>query len=290
MTAADDLARVLAQQTGGQGIISAQVVDVTETGVNVLYQGTLLIDVACADSYRDRKAGDWVAVRPGARPVVMWRLGPDPAESEAAKVAVSALTWGTGTPAGPDWQSVTQLFVRADAAGQGQLYAQVAAVSTPSPSDPGAGSVTISPTDSGSWRNGRPDSYAEYPMQGDWTGGGARRGGWFYGTKIADACAGRTVTKMTVSFTRRTGSGANAKRPLHLYLHDHTSPPSGQLDLDDGPEELLSLSVGGKGAATLPAAWRAALASGSARGLAIYDTGRDDYMAVSDGRITITFS
>jgi hypothetical protein len=52
---------------------------------------------------------------------------------------------------------------------------------------------------------------------------------------------------MTVKFTRRTGSGVNAKRPLHLYLHNYSSAPSGQLNLGDGPEELLSLSVGATG-------------------------------------------
>lgn len=127
-------------------------------------------------------------------------------------------------------------------------------------------------------------------MQGDWTGSGNRSGAWFYGTKIADACAGKTVASMTVAFSRKSGSGVNGKRPLHLYLHGYTSAPSGQLNLGDGPEELLSLSVGTKGTATLPASWRSALASGSARGLAIYSSGRGDYMGVTGGAITIKFS
>ncbi len=77
---------------------------------------------------------------------------------------------------------------------------------------------------------------------------------------------------------------------MHLYLHNYTSPPSGQLNTVAGPEELLSLSVGAKGVATLPASWRSQLASGSARGLAIYAQGRSDYMAVTGGSLTITFS
>ncbi|SDL43172.1 hypothetical protein SAMN05421806_1401, partial [Streptomyces indicus] len=135
-----------------------------------------------------------------------------------------------------------------------------------------------------------PDDYASTPTQGDWTGGGNRRGAWFYGSKIAQACAGKTVAKMTVQFTRRRGSGVNAKRPMHLYLHNYTSAPGGQLNLGAGPEELVSLSVGAKGTATLPASWRNALASGSARGLAIYASGRNDYAAFTGGTITITFS
>lgn len=303
MSSAEDLGRALVGAAPAAPTVSAQVVDVTESGVNLNYQGTLLLDVPCPDSYRGRAAGDWVAVRPGVAPVVLWRLGPDPggtdtasvqqiaADTAADMIAVSAYTWGTAAP-GAGWDQVTTLWTRRDANGVGQLYAQIAG-STPSPTPPTTRppkTVTISATSSDSWRSGRRDDYASYPMQGDWTGGGNRRGAWFYGTAIADACAGKTVSSMRVALTRRSGSGVNAKRPLHLYLHDYTSPPSGQLELGAGPEELLSLSAGGKGTATLPASWRSALASGSARGLAIYASGRTDYMAVMGGQITITFS
>jgi hypothetical protein len=290
---------------GGLQTVSATVTDVTEDGtVHLELQGAQLYDVACTDAYRNRKAGDVVAVRRGAIPVVLWRLGADPAETEAAAVetvakqasldvqVVRAATYGTTAPTGTGWQAATAVYTR-KVAGKLELYFQVPDASDPSPTTPDVpapGPVTISPTASGSWRSGRPDDYASYPMQGDWTGGGNRRGGWFYGTKIAEACAGKSVAKMTVSFTRRRGSGANSQRPLHLYLHGYTSPPSGQLNLGDGPEDLLRLSVGAKGTATLPSAWRTALASGSARGLAIYASGSADYMAVSGGSITITFS
>ncbi|WP_431784318.1 hypothetical protein [Streptomyces chumphonensis] len=296
----EDLA--LASATGGGGtIVSAQVVDVTDTGtVNLMLGGALILDVQCADSYRGRQAGDWVAVRPGARPVVMWRLGEDPGALDEDAVreialdaqAVRAATWGTGAPAGTGWMQATAVFVRRAADGKAELYAQVGSVVEPPEESTGAvpRPATISATESGSWRSGRPDDYASYPMQGDWTGGGNRRGAWFYGTKVADACQGKTVAKMQVTFTRRRGSGANAKRPLHLYLHTYTGPPSGQLGISHGPEELLSLSVGGTGTATLPATWRDRLASGTSRGLAIYANGSRDYMAVSGGTIKITFS
>lgn len=294
-----------AQGLGGQ-IVGAQVDDVTESGrVNLILDGVLHLEVACADSYTDREPGDWVAVCTGPRPVVIWRLGADPGSASpdrvrelAADVAsdmipITAYTWGTDPPAGAGWQQVTALWTRPDSNGIGQLYAQLSTAGAPSPTPPATRppkSATISPTASGSWRNGRPDDYASTPMQGDWTGNGPRRGAWFYSSAIATACAGKTVASMTVAFTRKTGSGANAKRPLHLYLHGYTTPPSGQLSLGAGPEELLRLSVGAKGTATLPAAWCTALASGAARGLAIYTTGRDDYMGVSGGAITIKFS
>jgi len=205
---------------------------------------------------------------------------------------VRAATYGTGAPAGSGWQAASAVYVR-KVDGRLELYFQVPSDADPSPGTPSVPSpkpVTISPTDSGTWRNNRPDEYASAPTQGDWTGRGNRRGGWFYGSAIQNACAGKTVAKMTVAFTRKTGSGVNAKRPMHLYLHSHSSPPSGQLNLGDGPEDLLRLSVGAKGTATLPKSWATALASGSAKGLAIYASGSTDYMSVTGGKITISFS
>jgi hypothetical protein len=284
---------------------TATVIDVTADGrVNLDLLGTLVPDVPCTDSYRNRAAGDTVAVQLGARPVVLWRLGDDPAETDATSIkelaanaaqdliAISAYTWGTGAPGGSGWQTVTQLYTRKDSNGIGQLYAQIGGADTSPPETPTRPpkTVSITPTDSGSWRSGRPDEYASAPTQGDWTGRGNRRGGWFYGTQIASACSGKTVSKMTVTLTRKRSTGRNSKVPIHLYLHNHTSAPSGQLNLGDGPEELLRLSVGAKGTATLPSSWRTALASGSARGLAIYATGSTDYAGLTGGTITITFS
>jgi len=287
-------------------VMSAQVADVTESGrVNIrLGNGDLLLEVACPDSYRNRAAGDWVAVRMSAKPVVLWRLGDDPGENDDSRIqeiaqetaldlqAVRAATYGTGAPSGSGWQQASEVHVR-KVDGKVEVYFKVASVADPSPSTPGVPApkaTTISPTDSGSWRGGRPDEYHSTPTQGDWTGRGNERGAWFYGSAISNACSGKTVASMKVVFSRKSGSGVSAKRPLHLYLHSHSSAPSGQLNLGDGPEELLSLSVGAKGTATLPASWRSQLASGSAKGLAIYSSGSRDYMAVTGGKITITFS
>lgn len=287
-------------------VISAMVADVTASGrVNIqLGNGDLLTEVACPDSYRNRAAGDWVAVRLSSVPVVLWRLGDDPGETDDGRIeelaeqvaydiqTVRAATYGTGAPAGSGWQQASEVHVR-KVDGKLELYFKVASAADPSPSTPGARApkaVTVSPTDSGSWRGGRPDEYHSTPTQGDWTGRGNLRGAWFYGSAIQNACAGKTVASMKVAFARRSGSGVNAKRPLHLYLHNHSSAPSGQLDLDDGPEELLSLSAGAKGTATLPSSWRSQLVSGAAKGFAIYANGSRDYMAVTGGKVTITFT
>lgn len=305
--AAAELGALLARDTSGSRVTtrSAEVDGVTDRGVNLKIGGTLLLDVPCADSYRNRSAGDWVAVRTGSRPVVMWRLGDDPgdeSEEEIREIAgdvaadlqvVRAFTWGTGTPAGTGWQTTSTLFVRKNSQGKVEVYAQLGSVTDPSPDVPAGRApspVTVTANSSGTWRNGRPDEYASNPTQGDWTGRGNRRGAWFYGSKIQDACAGKTVASMQVSFTRSRGAGVNSRRPMHVYLHGYTSEPSGQLSLGAGPEELLRLSVGSRGTAALPASWRSALASGSERGLGIYASGRTDYAAFTGGSIKITFS
>ncbi|MFD4273828.1 hypothetical protein R2B67_26300 [Streptomyces cyaneofuscatus] len=301
-----ELGHLLAPQPqAGLQIRSAQVDGVTDRGVNLRIGDELLLDVPCSEGYRNRAAGDWVAVTKSARPAVVWRLGDDPGETTEAEIrelaaevatdlqVVGAVSWGTESPPGTGWQSVIGTFVRKGPGGKAEYYHQLAATTEPPPPAPPVrppSPVTISPTSSGTWRGGRPDSYASNPTQGDWTGRGNRRGGWFYGTQIAAACAGKTVSSMTVTFTRARGSGVNAKRPLHVYLHDYTSPPSGQLSLGSDPEDLLRLSVGSRGTATLPSSWRTALASGSARGLAIYANGRTDYLAVTGGALRITFA
>lgn len=303
---ADRLAEELKSAGGGGDVVSLQVADVTESGrVNLqLGDGSLLLEVACPDSYRNRAAGDWVAVRMSSMPVVLWRLGDDPAITEAQDLqkaateaaqdvqVVRAATYGTGTPAGSGWQTASAVYMR-KVDDKIEVYFQVGDASDPSPDTPNvptARPVTISPTASGSWRSGKPDDYASTPVQGDWTGRGNRRGAWLYGSAIQNACTGKTVAAMKVAFARKSGAGVNAKRPLHLYLHSHSSPPSGQLNLGAGPEDLLRLSAGAKGTATLPKSWVTALASGSAKGLAIYASGSSDYMAVTGGQITITFS
>lgn len=301
------LGEELARGTGSAAAmqtVSAQVIDVTDAGVNLMLGGALITDVPCLGAYRDRKAGDWVMVRPGSRPVVLGRPQDDPAVADAATMrsiatevtldaqVVRAATWGTAAPSGTGWQGPVTLYMRKNSEGKVELYGQLASQSDTSPTAPPARTpkpVTISPTDYGSWRNGRPDSYAAYPAQGDWTGGGNRRGAWFYGTQIAAACSGRTVTRMEVTLTRRRGSGVNASRPVHMYLHSYTSAPSGQLTLGDGPSSLMSLSVGATRTVALPTAWRTALASGSARGLAVYAAGSRDYMSLTGGTIKITF-
>ncbi|WP_431980002.1 hypothetical protein [Streptomyces qinglanensis] len=303
----DDLGRDLADRgrPGGLQTVSVQVVDVTESGrVNVDWGGALLTDVACTDAYRDRRAGDWVALRPGVRPVVLWRVGPDPGrDGDAATRALAAeaaldvqvvrsATWGTAAPTGMGWQEATTPWIRATNDGKIELYMQVGTQTAPPPSPPPSrppSTVTVSSTGAYSWRGGRlTDSY--YAAQGDPGGvGGPLRGAFFY-YDVAAQCAGKTVASMQLTLWRVQDLGPSGGVTVRAYLHNYTDPPSGQLALGDGPQDLVRLSAGAKAHVSLPAAWAQALAAGTARGVAVYSPSSADYCELNGGDLTITFS
>lgn len=298
-----DLAR--AQQTDGFRTVSVQVVDVREDGtVNVDWGGALLTGVACTDAYRVRRDGDWVAMRVGQRPVVLWRVGPDPgADGEAATRAlaadvavdvqvVRAATWGMAAPSGSGWQQATTPWIRKTASGQVELYMQLGSMSVPPPEAPPSrppSSVKATPVVTGSWRGGRrTDSF--YAAQGDPGGtGGPMRGAFLY-YDLPGRVAGKVVASMRLTVWRVKGLGPSGKVPVHFYLHGYASAPAGQLTLGDGPEDLTRLSDGGKATVSLPASWASALAAGTAGGIAVYGSSRSDYCELNGGDLTITFS
>lgn len=298
-----DLAR--AQQTSGFRTVSVQVVDVGEDGtVNVDWGGALLTGVKCTDAYRVRRAGDWVAMRVGQRPVVLWRVGPDPGrDGEAATRAlaedaaldvqvVRSATWGTSAPAGSGWQQATTPWIRKTSGGKVELYMQLGSMTAPSPEAPPdrpPSSIKAAAVNTASWRGGRrTDSF--YAAQGDPGGsGGPYRGAFIY-FDLPGKVAGKTVASIQLTFWRVKGLGPSSKVPIHLYLHGYTDPPAGQLNLGDGPEDLARLSDGGKATVTLPAAWSAALVAGTAGGVAVYGSSRSDYCELNGGDLTITFS
>ncbi|MGH3501681.1 MAG: hypothetical protein ACRDQA_12465 [Nocardioidaceae bacterium] len=305
MNRAYRLGRKLAKPSAGRPArqASAQVADVTETGVNLYYAGSLVTDVPCSAAYRGRRAGDWVAVRISAgQLMVLGKLGGSSAElSDDLSDTVDAVLGDErvasvdfGQDAAPSGFTQAESVWFADQAdGTVRVYLKVGA-SDPDPPPPPPTRpnkpITIAPNGSGSWRGGHPDDYHPEPTQGSWTSRSYLRGGWFYGNKIANACAGQSVSGMKIRI-RRLGGGWNAKRPIHAWLHDETGQPSGQLALNHGPETIGSVSVGGVVNVALPAAWVNLLAAGTAKGVAVYVTNRNDYSvyAKSSGQITITF-
>lgn len=148
--------------------------------------------------------------------------------------------------------------------------------------------VTLQPNSRGSWRtSGQTDGDV---WQGDWTGRGNWRGGWFYGTQIADACAGKSVKSMTLYLTRTNdGTGWGRGVPAHVSMHNETSKakPSAM-----GTMHSVRLAPGQLVKYSLTDAWKTSLASGSARGFMVSGSGRSDYLkcAGSAGKLVITFN
>lgn len=304
MGARDQLGIALARgQRSGGGLqtVSVRVVDVRTDGrVNVDWGGALLVGVPCTDAYRGRAAGDVVAMRPGQRPVVLWRVGPDPGGGDEASIravvqdeqVVKAVTSGASVPEGEGWQQATTPWVR-EVPGGVELHMQLASAGRgtgeePEPPPTVTPAVTLDAAAVGSWRGGAP-AEGGTARQGDPDGTGAYRGGWFYGTAIADACAGKSVAGMTVRLARAPG-GADTKVPIRMYLHAAESPPTGQLELVEEPQDLLRLSAEAEATVPLPVGWQTALAAGTARGIAVSATSTGDYAALTGGRITITFT
>lgn len=249
--------------------------------VNLEVGGEILPAVPCTSGYPVRAAGDAVLVaRMGAGWSVLAKMG---SAGEAAEDD-AAVSWGTSAPSGSGWQAASTVWVR-----EGEVYAQTAA-----PAPASAAPVKITPTDRAGYRDGGIDR-GEYVAQGahasyphPWSGA------WVYGTSIADACAGKTVARMSVRVERvGKAHGAWGNVPVRLRLHAHTSLPSRTPTFITGNvSPTVSLQLGEADDLVLPAAWAASLASGEARGVGVTAGVGSDYALFTDasGVITATFS
>jgi hypothetical protein len=270
MTGADELGTAVAGATAsaaGDRVVSAVVADVTSTGaVNLLIDGTLVLDVPCADSYRIRQAGDNVAVRISAgQPVVMWRLGADIAGGTLNKAM-----WGEfAPPAG--YSPVDQgVFFQRNTDGTVNLYFR----STTGGYEAGVGPPTdrgqiAHATSSGAWRGTTPSGMSE-PAQGvldDSTP--PAKGAWFYGLAILDMFTDLTISEMWLRIVR-TYEGPVERLPVNLYLHSHQTLPAGDLVLNEGPYEVGPVSPGGSIRVRIPDDWLTLLSIGPRYGFAVY--------------------
>jgi len=287
-----DSAAALARLTStpGQPVSFAlMVVDsVRDDGtVNLVQGGTIYEAVPCLNAYLARAAGDTVMVaRWGAGWQVLGKAGPEWAPAAASSTAVPRISWGESAPSGSGWVTGTP-WVRA-----GELYVQTAAGGGSSPAttpDP----VTLSPTSQGAWRDGSRDT-SQAPTQGAWPAyPHPYTGAWFYGTTVADACAGKTVASMSLRLARTTASHGSygAVRP-QLYLLAASTAAGSPPTLGDGPLPGPALGLGSSGKFAVPAAWRAALASGAAGGIGVFAPTGSQYLIFtgSCGQLTTTFN
>lgn len=164
---------------------------------------------------------------------------------------------------------------------------------------PGSGTVTVSATQAGSWRNDTSSWYTSEPSQGWWTTSSrVYWGAWFYGSGGFDALRGYSCTSLVMHLRRLSGSGINAAVNVHVRLHRNATRPSGPVSWHPASAKSLpGIAVSTSGDITLPTSWGQALIDGTARGIGLYYPSRADYAHFADlstdstcGRLTFGWS
>lgn len=270
--------------------ISADLMTVTalryDGSVNLEWGTTPLTGIPAMRSYSPRQVGDVVLV---LRTPAGWRvLGPVGPATTPEVAQDSTVTWGQGPPEGSGWQPGTTTYVR-----DGQLYVDLTAPPTSTSPSAGVRKVTIEPTTTAAYRDGHRDSSkGGQPRQGAWPSYPHPWSGiWCYGTKIADACQGKTVQKMTMrlSRTRAAHGSSSGVRPA-FGLHDKTTPSPSLPQLTgrwSGPPLTHGQIIDSY---ELPDDVASALASGAKRGIGVSaPTGNQYLIFAACGEITIHY-
>lgn len=258
--------------------------------VNLRWGEAIINGVAANVSYSPRTEGDVVLVlNHAAGWRVMDKIGgpvqvdiPEPVDLE----------FGTPAPGG-NFVQAAAVWVQ-----DGRLYVQTGEGPPPQPDDPPAPPkaskpkpITLDPSGRAAYRDGRRDG--SRVAQGAWPSfPKAWTGLWLFGTRIQQACAGKTVDTMQIRVARTSKyHGVSGKVRAKMVLHDETSAPKTTPSLSsrwDGP----GLGMGDSKWVTIPSAQAARLASGASRGVGIsVGTGKSGYMIATDscGSLKITF-
>lgn len=256
--------------------------------VNVRMGETVFPGIACDSSYANRRPGDVVLVLKHA---AGWRVlppaGPAPA---VANIDTTVTRWGQDPPSGSGWQQATQVWVR-----DGEVYAQLASAPSAPPSAPtNSPKETVGTTDAAMYSGGHRAKWVNSgnPVQGGYGGYANNTGAWFYGTRVTDACAGKTATGMRLRLVRRTSGGRSGGASPRLWLHNYATAPYGTPALTDywGPDKTLGWGEGYT--YDLPGGWVSKLASGAAKGIGCSAPNGNAYYILytaGSGDLTITF-
>lgn len=285
------------QPNNAVGLRDAVVTGVTASGtVNLDMQGVLVDEVPCLSSYLERAIDDVVAVLVvQGRMLVIGAIGVE--RPPVVDIPPTTIRWGSAAPAGGGWARDAGGTVYARTR---ELYVRTVAATEPADPDPETPPeaptprpVTIEPTDQAAYRDNRRNTSEGTPIQGAWYSyPHPYTGAWFYGTKIAAACSGKTVSRMDMRICRqgRGGGGVYGGATARLYLHSATSKGSAPPDLNT-PWVPTDLSPSEVTWVRMPQSWVNALASGSARGVGCYAGVGEDYLSYGNcGEIKITFS
>lgn len=132
----------------------------------------------------------------------------------------------------------------------------------------------------GGWRAERP-----YPMQGDDAPYGASYGNHtgciFFGSDatadMRSRLVGRSIQSVRLRLQRQSAGGEATEGAVSLYTHNHDSQPSGAPSLGLVAEDAATLGWGQAQWIALPVAFGTALATGDARGFALYRSSGSPY-------------
>lgn len=169
---------------------------------------------------------------------------------------------------GSQWVAVCRMFAAST------TLPDADPVPTPNPGTV-TGSLTVSPVETRSYRNGgwRTDNTDVY--QGQYGGNGNHTGAVFYGSKPR-SLDGATVTSATVQ-VRRDRGGTYAAQSTTMRLVTEATRPSGAPTLTSsttGP----SLAVGSSTTFTIPTSWAQSIVDGTAGGIGFYDADGSPYV------------
>jgi hypothetical protein len=257
--------------------------------VVIVRDGDALIPASCVSSYATRTVGEWVIVARVLEGLhVLGAVAAEPPPAVEVDLPPTVTVTYSTSPPGAGWESVSALYVRDDGAGARSLHAVIAAASTPTVKAPAP--VTLTSTASRGYQSTTYTS--ETPKAGSWSS--ADWSGLWLIPGIAAACAGKTVTGMTLTVSRAGTSHGRPTAPVRLGLHARTTLGKPTLTdqwhatLADGSHAVLPR--GGRATVVIPAAQRAALASGAAKGVGVYGSGQSDYCIYgSTATLKITF-
>lgn len=121
--------------------------------------------------------------------------------------------------------------------------------------------------------------------QGDW-GYGDCTGVWFFGTQFSEL-KGKTINKVTITITRQSG-GSSASVEHKLWMHNHTTRPSGAPTLTSGWSQTFSLAIGNSTTITITnSTVLNAIKAGTCKGFAIRHTYDSSHYSVCSGSATV---
>lgn len=160
----------------------------------------------------------------------------------------------------------------------------------PGPLDPSPG-LAVAVTGRRSWRSDVIDP--DRVIQGR-DSVGAWRGGWFYNGGIKTATDTGVVTGIDLRLTRGSAAtgGPNGKVTVRVWLHNELVPPASLVTMVYGPFTAGSLAFDESVTVSLPAAARAMLVAGTAKGFVVGAADEDQFMVFggASGAVNVKFT